>query len=300
MKITVHLIIIRGNSGSGKSTIAKRIQQHLGEGVMLIGQDEVRRQMLNVHDRPGNLAIQLIKEIVDYGINHCDYVILEGILNRHKYGTMLNEFFKKSNANVHVYYFDLPFQETVRRHYTKQQTDFDDTAMSKWFVPKDTLNVQGEKYITESGLKNSSAKIVPKNSIVIALAGQGTTRGKVARTRIDLTTNQSLAYLTFDATQINPDYVFYFLETQYENLRQISSGSGTRGGLNLKLISNYEIPIPPLAEQQRIVTILDKFDALTTSLTEGLPREIALRQQQYEYYRELLLSFPKAEVADND
>nr|WP_256092454.1 kinase [Staphylococcus xylosus] len=148
--MTVHLIIIRGNSGSGKSTIAKRIQQHLGEGVMLIGQDEVRRQMLNVHDRPGNLAIQLIKEIVDYGINHCDYVILEGILNRHKYGTMLNEFFKKSNANVHVYYFDLSFQETVRRHYTKQQTDFDETAMSKWFVPADMLNVQGEKYITES------------------------------------------------------------------------------------------------------------------------------------------------------
>ena len=48
------------------------------------------------------------------------------------------------------YYFHLPFQETVRRHYTKQQTDFDETAMSKWFVPADTLNVQGEKYITES------------------------------------------------------------------------------------------------------------------------------------------------------
>ncbi|MGW7797026.1 kinase [Staphylococcus xylosus] len=146
----MHLIIIRGNSGSGKSTIAKRIQQYLGEGVMLISQDDVRRQMLNVHDRPGNLAIQLIKEIVDYGINHCEYVILEGILNKYKYGTMLNDFFKKSNVNVHVYYFDLPFQETVRRHYTKQQTDFDEIAMSKWFVPEDTLNVQGETYITES------------------------------------------------------------------------------------------------------------------------------------------------------
>ena len=157
-----------------------------------------------------------------------------------------------------------------------------------------------EKYITESGLKNSSAKIVPKNSIVIALAGQGTTRGKVARTRIDLTTNQSLAFLTFDEAQINSDYVYYFLETQYENLRQISSGSGTRGGLNLKMISNYEIPIPALAEQKRIVSILDKFDALTTSLTEGLPREIELRQQQYEYYRDLLLSFPKPEVVAHD
>ena len=65
-------------------------------------------------------------------------------------------------------------------------------------------------------------------------------------------------------------------------------------------IMEYKIPIPPLDEQQRIVSILDKFDALTTSLTEGLPREIALRQQQYEYYRDLLLSFPKPEVVAHD
>lgn len=56
----------------------------------------------------------------------------------------------------------------------------------------------------------------------------------------------------------------------------------------------FPIPIPPLAEQARIVAILDKFDTLTTSLSEGLPREIALRRQQYEYYREQLLNFPKA------
>jgi type I restriction enzyme S subunit len=56
---------------------------------------------------------------------------------------------------------------------------------------------------------------------------------------------------------------------------------------------NFPIPVPSLAEQARIVTILDKFDALTHSLTEGLPREIELRQKQYEHYRDLLLSFPK-------
>jgi type I restriction enzyme S subunit len=56
---------------------------------------------------------------------------------------------------------------------------------------------------------------------------------------------------------------------------------------------NFPIPVPSLAEQTRIVSILDKFDALTNSITEGLPREIELRQTQYEYYRDLLLSFPK-------
>jgi type I restriction enzyme S subunit len=58
---------------------------------------------------------------------------------------------------------------------------------------------------------------------------------------------------------------------------------------------DFPIPVPSLTEQARIVAILDKFDALTNSITEGLPREIALRQQQYEYYRDLLLSFPKPE-----
>ena len=58
-----------------------------------------------------------------------------------------------------------------------------------------------------------------------------------------------------------------------------------------------KVPIPPLAEQARIVAILDKFDTLTTSISEGLPREIELRQKQYAYYRDLLLSFPKKVTA---
>lgn len=67
-----------------------------------------------------------------------------------------------------------------------------------------------EKYITEAGLNNSSAKLVPRNSVVIALAGQGKTRGKVARIRIALATNQSLAALTFDEKKFSSDYVFHF------------------------------------------------------------------------------------------
>ena len=161
---------------------------------------------------------------------------------------------------------------------------------------------QTEKFITEKGLLDSSAKFVPKNSLVIALAGQGKTRGKVARTRIKLTTNQSLAALTFDNNKVNVDYVYHYMVTQYEKLRQISSGNGTRGGLNLSMISTFSIPIPypndtkkSLEEQARIVAILDKFDTLVNSISEGLPKEIELRRKQYEYYRDQLLSFSKYE-----
>ena len=64
--------------------------------------------------------------------------------------------------------------------------------------------------------------------------------------------------------------------------------------LNKKDLVNFLIPIPPLAEQEKIVAILDKFDTLTHSISGGLPHEIALRRKQYEYYREQLLAFPKA------
>ncbi len=147
------------------------------------------------------------------------------------------------------------------------------------------------KKISIDGLNNSSAKYVPKNSIVIALAGQGKTRGKVARTRIKLTTNQSLASITFNKYKIDSNYVFHFLETQYENLRQISSGNSGRGGLNLQMISSYRLPIPcpdnpekSLAIQAEIVRILDTFTELTS------------RKKQYNYYRDQLLSFEEGEA----
>ena len=156
-----------------------------------------------------------------------------------------------------------------------------------------------EKYITEAGLNNSSAKLVPRNSVVIALAGQGKTRGKVARIRIALATNQSLAALTFDEKKFSSDYVFHFLETRYESLRQISSGNSGRGGLNLQMISAYKIPIPcpgnpekSLAIQSEIVRILDKFSELTAELTA----ELNMRKKQYNYYRDQLLRFKEGEV----
>ena len=74
-------------------------------------------------------------------------------------------------------------------------------------------------------------------------------------------------------------------------MQNISAISNTNG-----LSKSLKIPIPPLEEQARIVSILDKFEALTSSISEGLPREIELRQKQYNYYRNMLLSFPKEEV----
>ena len=147
-----------------------------------------------------------------------------------------------------------------------------------------------EKKITQLGFDNSSTKMVPPNTVVVALAGQGKTRGSVAITRISLCTNQSLCSIVAKE-EINSNYLYYFLKTQYKQLRSVSSGDGTRGGLNLKMIKDYEVPVPSLEEQERIVKILDQFDALVNDISVGLPAEIKARKEQYEYYRGKLLTF---------
>ena len=90
--------------------------------------------------------------------------------------------------------------------------------------------------------------------------------------------------------QLNQKYLFYALQSMENSIK----GQVRKAGiptLDNKVVEKLKIPIPPLADQQRIVSILDKFEALTTSISEGLPKEIALRRKQYEYYRNQLLSF---------
>ncbi|HCZ9066128.1 TPA: restriction endonuclease subunit S [Proteus mirabilis] len=93
---------------------------------------------------------------------------------------------------------------------------------------------------------------------------------------------------------LNSKYIAYFTRTTvfHDQIKKHIS-SGKISAINANGLSKVKIPIPSDEEQARIVAILDKFDALTNSITEGLPREIELRQKQYEYYRDLLLSFPQ-------
>lgn len=116
-----------------------------------------------------------------------------------------------------------------------------------------------EKKISSLGYENSSTKMLPENTVVIALAGQGKTRGMVAITRIRLCTNQSLCGIVTDSSILS-DYLYQFLLTQYEYLRLISSGDGTRGGLNLKIVKDCNIPVPTLPEQQKIADFLTAVD----------------------------------------
>ena len=120
-----------------------------------------------------------------------------------------------------------------------------------------------DEMISEKGLINSSAKWVEKDSVLIALAGQGKTRGTAAITRVPITTNQSIAAIKFDNI-LNPDYAFQNLDLRYDELRNISSGDGTRGGLNKQLLSDLEIMFPSLEEQKQIGAYFYNHDHLIT------------------------------------
>ena len=143
------LIILRGNSGSGKTTIAKEIQKNFGRNTMLISQDVIRRDMLRVKDGENTEAISLMKELLAYGREHSDIVILEGIM----YDEWYSPLFKLANelyeSNIYAYYFYIPFEETLRRHSMRNKSqEFGEEAMRGWWREKDFSSVLDEQVIT--------------------------------------------------------------------------------------------------------------------------------------------------------
>nr|WP_205395487.1 restriction endonuclease subunit S [Streptococcus lutetiensis] len=141
--------------------------------------------------------------------------------------------------------------------------------------------------ITQAGLENSSAKWIPENSVVIAM--YGATAGKSAVTRIPLTTNQACCNLEVNDELVHYRYVYHWIYKNYEVLK--SRGQGSQSNINAKIIKDFKIPIPSLEIQSRIVKVLDNFDTVCNDLNIGLPKEIELRQKQYEYFRDKLLTF---------
>ncbi len=132
-------------------------------------------------------------------------------------------------------------------------------------------------YITEVGLNNSSAKIAPSFSVIVALAGQGKTRGTVAILEKAMALNQSLAAMVVnDGTDFT--FLYYALEKSYEALRELSSGDGGRGGLNKKILKEFEIKVPPSKKEQKaIASILNVMDEEISVLVEERNKIIQIK-----------------------
>ena len=134
------------------------------------------------------------------------------------------------------------------------------------------------KNITDSGLNNSSAKIAPQNSVLIALAGQGKTRGTAGFLGFPMALNQSLAALV-PSEETDPKFLFYLIESMYQELREVSSGDGGRGGLNKRLIRSIAVNVPKeKVEQEAIGQILTSIDEEIEALEIEKEKIIQIRE----------------------
>ncbi|MFG1820355.1 AAA family ATPase [Kribbella sp. NPDC049174] len=147
------LVIIRGNSASGKTTLALGLQRALGRGTANLGQDHLRRVILREHDVPGGDNIDFIAQNVRYCVGIGYNVILEGILYSPHYGAMLHRLVKDHPGPSHVFYLDVPLDETLRRHERRPMTVGPD-KIREWYHPLDLLGIPGE--ITLDGRPGTS------------------------------------------------------------------------------------------------------------------------------------------------
>lgn len=144
---------------------------------------------------------------------------------------------------------------------------------------------------TISKIAQPKSVFVPKGTIIVSLQGS---IGRVAITQYDSYVDRTLAIFTSLSQSCLPKYFVYQLQRIFAIKKKTARGT-TIKTITKAEFTKFEIPLPSLKEQQRIVDILDKFDALVNDISQGLPAEIEARRKQYEYYRDKLLTFKKKE-----
>ena len=162
------LIVVRGNSGSGKSAIAAGLRAAHGRGIAIVGQDKLRRVVLRDRDAAGAPNIGLIGMTARYALAHGFHVVIEGILCADRYGRMLADLHADHAGDSFFWYLDVPFPETLKRHATKSNAgDFGEREMAEWFRPRDLLPGGLETVITaDSSLEESIQRIAGESRLL--------------------------------------------------------------------------------------------------------------------------------------
>lgn len=156
------LIILRGNSGSGKSSVARVLRERMGYGTAIVEQDYIRRTLLRERNGLNQPNIELIRINVEFALSHGYDVILEGILMKAHYSEMLQKLIEAHKGKTFAYYFDVTLEETFKRHKTKPNShDFGEEELRSWYIEKDLLNIVEERIIPEtSSLDDTVTKIL--------------------------------------------------------------------------------------------------------------------------------------------
>ncbi|EFE7454218.1 restriction endonuclease subunit S [Escherichia coli] len=144
-----------------------------------------------------------------------------------------------------------------------------------------------KEYISELGLRKSSAKLIPENTILLAMIGQGKTRGQIALLKFEAAINQNCAAIIFGKSQ-EPEFYYHYLLSQYENIRNLSNSAG-QSNLSGALVKAINVLVPPYNEQKKIAQILSTWDK-AISVTEKL---LTNSQQQKKALMQQLLTGKK-------
>ena len=171
-------------------------------------------------------------------------------------------------------------------------------SISPTNIVNQNLNLSAEKntYISWEKYNESPEIMIRIGDVVLAKTASVGKAALVRELKEKATINPQMVVLK--EISCLPAYLVYYICTPNFQLRLKSlSGQGSVPNISQAKLKTIPIPFPPLSEQRRIVDILDRFDTLTNSISEGLPKEIALRRKQYAYYRDALLSFPRPEVS---
>lgn len=157
------LIIIRGPSGSGKSTVARELSKRCAQPPLLISEDQIRRMFVN-HTQTGHeTAKRLATKAVLFGLDNGYDVIYEGILNVKTSGDNLHEFFDAHKEENYLFYLDVSFDETIRRHKARDKnTEFKAESMKKWWDFASPTGHISETIISESSSLENTIKIISK------------------------------------------------------------------------------------------------------------------------------------------
>lgn len=160
------LIVLRGNSGSGKSSVAIAIQERIMPHPILIEHDHFRRKVLKEREGPDIINDKLILQTVKFAFDHGRDVIIEGIMRIDAYRNLFDTILKIHPNDNYFYYFDIPFEETLKRHSTKHNTDFGEEEMRRWYKEKDVTNYPGEVMIPkENSFEHTVTMIIQQTKL---------------------------------------------------------------------------------------------------------------------------------------
>lgn len=155
------LIILRGNSGSGKSTVARALQRHFGINALMISQDNVSRDMVYALEGGDEYTQALAMHILSYGHENNSITIMDGIFKKHQYEKLLKYARDLYGDEIYAYYFDLPFEETLKRHETRWKVkEFGKEEMKRWWQDRDFLGFISEKIITKELSKEEIVNMI--------------------------------------------------------------------------------------------------------------------------------------------